>query len=242
MKVAALYDVHGNLPALKAVVERVAAEGIDRIVFGGDYAWGPVPAETVAFVQGLEAEGAVVIRGNADREVATRAGEPDGLDAHTAAVNEWASDQLTREQRDWLATCPEQVELHIEGRKVLFTHACPRNDTDAIVDTTSEARLAQLFGDCDADVVVIGHTHLQFVRRWRALDIVNSGSVGLPFGEPGAYWAVIGKEVELRRTGYDYEAAGEMFLRTGGPEAVDFAEHVRRPPAEDVARGLWGDL
>lgn len=242
MKVAALYDVHGNLPALKAVVEQVASEGIDRIVFGGDYAWGPMPAETVTLVHALEADGAVAIRGNADREVAGRAGERDGLDAVTAAVNEWASDQLTREQRDWLANRPEQIELDVEGRRVLFCHACPRNDTDPVVDTTSEIRLAELFGDCDVDVVVIGHTHLQFVRSYQELKIVNGGSIGSPFGEAGAYWAVIGTEIELRRTSYDYEAAGEMFLRSGGPEAEDFAEHVRRPPAEDVARALWGSL
>ena len=240
MKIAAVYDVHGNLAALKAVVEQIADEGIDRIVLGGDYAWGPMPAESVALVQKLEAEGAVAIRGNADREVASWAGELEGLDADTAAVNEWACDQLTSTQRDWLLTRPEQAVFEVEGRNVLFCHACPQNDTDAVVDTTSEERVEELFGSCSADVVVIGHTHLQFVRDHQNMEIVNAGSVGLPFGAPGAYWAVIGAEIELRRTSYDYEVAGKAFLRVGGPGASDFAEHIREPPSQEVAREVWG--
>jgi diadenosine tetraphosphatase ApaH/serine/threonine PP2A family protein phosphatase len=87
---------------------------------------------------------------------------------------------------------------------------------------------------------VFGHTHAQFERDHRGVRLVNPGSVGLPFGEPGAYWAILGGGVELRRTDYDVEAAADQFYAAGGPEAHDFAEHAAAPPPFATAAELYG--
>jgi predicted phosphodiesterase len=173
MRVAALYDVHGNLPALEAALTAARERGADAIVFGGDLAWGPLPAETVAAIRAVD--GARFVRGNADREVA-------------GALE----------------------------------------------------RVAEMLAGVGEPVVVCGHTHAQFDRVVGATRVVNAGSVGLPFGAPGAHWAVLGPDVELVVTPYDTAAAGAAFLAAGGPEAADFAEHAAQPPPESTAAELYG--
>jgi putative phosphoesterase len=188
--IAALYDVHGNLRALDAVLAEIPEEA--AIVVGGDVvAAGPQPAETLERLRGL---GARVrwLRGNADRELTP--GEPGlappgVLDATRAA--------LTDEQLAFLHDLPPTVQI---GR-VLFCHATPRNDVDIFTERTPEERLAPLFTAVDADVVVCGHTHTQFERTIAGKRVINSGSVGMPYEDaPGAYWTL---DLQHRRTEYD---------------------------------------
>jgi diadenosine tetraphosphatase ApaH/serine/threonine PP2A family protein phosphatase len=118
--------------------------------------------------------------------------------------------------------------------EVLFCHATPRNDTEIFTRSTGEDRLAPVFAGVDAAVVVCGHTHMQFDRAVGALRVVNAGSVGMPFAAPGAYWLLLGPEVELRHTPYDLEAAARRIRGTSYPQAEDFAaRNVLRPPSAD---------
>ena len=196
-QVAALYDVHGNLPALDAVLENVPEDA--SILVGGDVAAGPLPSETLERLRAL-GERVRWIRGNADRELT-----PSEQGLAPPDVIEWVRERLSREQIAFLHDLPERVELDVDGLgRVLFCHATPRNDTDVFLETTPEAHVAPLFAGLSADIVLCGHTHMQFEREIAGIRVVNAGSVGMPYeDESGAYWALLGPGIEHRRTPYD---------------------------------------
>jgi putative phosphoesterase len=190
MPVATLYDVHGNLPALEAVLAEIPNDAT-IVVVGDVVAGGAQPSETLERLRAL-GDRIVWIRGNADRELTP--GEPglapEGvLDATRAALSD--------EQIAFLHANPPTVQI---GR-VLYCHATPRNDVDVFTERTPEERLVEIFADVDAEVVVCGHTHMQFDRTIAGRRVVNSGSVGMPYeDEPGAYWTL---DLEHRHTPYD---------------------------------------
>jgi putative phosphoesterase len=196
MRIATLYDVHGNLPALEAVLAEVPDDA--TIVVGGDVcAGGEQPSETLERLRAL-GERVVWIRGNADRELMP--GEV-GL-APPGALDETRA-KLTGEQIAFLHGNPRTAQIE----RVLFCHATPRNDEDIFTERTPEDRLVDIFAGVDADVVVCGHTHMQFDRTIAGKRVVNSGSVGMPYEEePGAYWTL---DLEHRRTPYDGAKPGE---------------------------------
>jgi putative phosphoesterase len=225
-RVAALYDVHGNLPALEAVLEEAAQA--DLIVVGGDVVGGPFPAETVERLRAL-GDRVRWLRGNSERELVEQpppreAGPPPGeLERLRAA--------LADEQVDFLYGVPEQVELEVDGLgHVLFCHATPQNDLDIVTPLTPEERLRRILGGVRADVVVAGHTHIQDDRRVGCVRWINAGSVGMPYeDEPGAYWALLGPEVELRRTAYDASALGGYeYPQASRQEAAEYFESLVR--------------
>jgi len=187
--VATLYDIHGNLAALDAVLAEVPDDA--TIVVGGDVCvGGEDPAGTLERLRGL-GDRVLWLRGNADREL--RRDEP-GL--APAGVLEPTRGALTDEQIDFLYSNPPTVRI---GR-TLYCHATPRNDLDIFTERTPEEQVAFLFADVDADTIVVGHTHVQFDREIAGKRVVNSGSVGAPYeDEPGAYWTL---DLEPRRTEY----------------------------------------
>jgi putative phosphoesterase len=204
MGIATLYDVHGNLRALEAVLQEIPDDA--TIVVGGDVvAGGPKPAETLERLRSL-GDRVHWLRGNVDRELMP--GEPglappEMLDATRAA--------LTDEQIAFLHGLPPTVQI---GR-TLYCHATPLNDLDIFTERTPEERIAPLFADVDADVIVCGHTHMQFDRTIAGKRVINSGSVGSPYeDEPGAYWTL---DLEHRRTEYDNPPAA----RLGRDEAIE---------------------
>ena len=116
---------------------------------------------------------------------------------------------------------------------MLFCHATPRNDTEMFTRVTAEERLVPIFAPTRAAIVVCGHTHMQFDRRVGQTRVLNAGSVGMPFQEPGAYWLLLDTDVELRHTRYDLDEAAERIRATGYPQADEFAErNVLHPPSE----------
>jgi predicted phosphodiesterase len=225
--VAALYDVHGNPAALEGVL---AEAGEATLVFGGDLAAGPVPLETLDRIMELDA---LVIRGNADRELL--GDRTDGL------LDEWVRLRLEERHRDYIAGLPETVKLDVEGvGRVLFCHGSPRSDEEMILKTTPDERLSDMLQGVDADVVVCGHTHMQFDRVVDGIRVVNAGSVGLPYGAPGAHWLALGPGVELRRTPYDADAFADRVAGSDWPKAQRFAEeNIRNVPTEAEALGFF---
>jgi predicted phosphodiesterase len=221
-RVAALYDIHGNLPALRAVLADVERADADLIVIGGDVANGPLPGETVQCLTALGSR-CRFVRGNGDREIVA-AWQAPGLEGGEPpeAIAAFAADRLDPVQLDWLAGFEPTVELEIPGLgRVLFCHGTPDSDADVITTATPNARLCELVADCGSDLVVCGHTHRQFDRRAGGVRVVNAGAVGLPYeGRRGAFWALLGPGVELRRTEYDHEAAMAE-LRGGGFKQLD---------------------
>ena len=224
MRVAALYDVHGNLPALEAVLPEAAAA--DLVVVGGDVVGGPFPAETVERLRAL-GDRVRWLRGNSERELVEQpppreGGPPPGeLERLRAALSD--------EQVEFLYGLPERIELELSGvGGVLFCHATPQNDLDIVTPLTPEGRLRRILDGVSADVVVAGHTHIQEDRRVGGVRWVNAGSVGMPYeDEPGAYWALLGLEVELRRTEYDASALrGYEYPQASRQEAAEYFESL----------------
>jgi putative phosphoesterase len=188
--VAALYDIHGNLPALAAVLAELPADA--TIVVGGDIcAGGEQPSETLARLRAL-GDRVRWVRGNADRELYPGEGGlvPEPLVEETRG-------RLSEEEIAFLHGLPETQQIG----DVLYCHASPRNDMDIFTERTPEERLASLFEGLEITTVVCGHTHTQFERTVAGVRVVNAGSVGMPYEEePGAYWLL---DLEHRRTPYE---------------------------------------
>jgi predicted phosphodiesterase len=231
VRVAALYDVHGNLPALEAVLCEV--EDDDAVVLGGDMVFGPFPAATLARLR--ELDGAHWIRGNCERGMI----DQDDLDAEFGWHLRWCAEQLGADAAAELAALPDSVALDVDrlGR-VLFVHATPRSDRERITRLTPDGDLRDALDGVDADVVVCGHTHVQFDRRVGDTRLVNAGSVGWSWeDERGAYWALLGPDVELRRTEYDVDAAVASFA----PDFPDreFGQSLLEPPGAEATSRFY---
>ena len=235
MRVAAIYDIHANLPALEAVIEDIRDAGVDRIVVGGDVVPGPMPRETLERLLSLDVPTAF-IRGNGDREVLLRmrGGDSDAVPEAFREAMRWNARQLRREHEAALDGWPLTLALQIPGLgEVLFCHATPRDDNEIFTRLTPDDPLQPIFGGLDADLVVCGHTHMPFDRTIGRTRVVNAGSVGMPFGEPGAYWILLGPDVQFRRTAYDLEQAAARIRATPYPQAEAFAaRNVLKPPSE----------
>lgn len=213
MRVAALYDVHGNLPALDAVLTEVDA---DIILVGGDVAAGPWPAETLARLRGLDGD-VRFIRGNADRELVQR---KQGL--APPHLMEFVRERLSPDDLSFLGSLPLTETIDVNGvGSVLFCHATPRNDEEILTRISPDENWGAALESVDADVVVCGHTHMQFERTIDGVHLVNAGSIGMPYErEPGAYWALFGPEVELRRTPYEPGDIGSSGWPDEWPQAT----------------------
>jgi predicted phosphodiesterase len=238
MRVAALYDIHANLPALEAVLEDVRRAGVERIVVGGDVLPGPMPCESLAAL--LNEHPAVdCIQGNGEREVLAclRGAESGTLPEQARKALRWVAAQLDAEHERTLSSWPKTLRLNVDGLgAVLFCHATPRSDTEMFTRLTSEERLAPVFAGLDDAVVVCGHTHMQFDRQVKDIRVLNAGSVGMPFGGTGAYWLLLGPDVEFRRTPYDLPRAADFIRNTQYPEAEEFASHyvLNSPPEAEM--------
>ena len=238
MRVTALYDIHGNLPALEAVLQDMRRAEVDQVVVGGDVFPGPMPRETLTCLLELEVP-VQFIHGNGDREVlAQRAGtETDWYRTAQEPWRQpvrWTAQQLHAKDVSLVATWPPACRVEVRGLgEVLFCHATPRNDTECFTRLTPEDRLLPVFAGVDVPVVICGHTHMPFDRMVGSVRVVNAGSVGMPFGEPGADWLLLGPDVQLRHTAYDLASAAERIRETNYPQAQDFAaNYVLQPPSE----------
>jgi predicted phosphodiesterase len=237
LRVAALYDIHGMAVPLEAVLAELEGEEIDAVLIGGDAVAGPQPAETLALLRRLELR-THWIRGNGERALGPDAADAvmDG-EAAEAALRFTAS-QLSEEDQRFLVELPETLQLDVDGLgEALFCHASPRNDLDIVTPGTPDSRLGPLLEGVSERVVVAGHTHMQDDRRVDGVRWINPGSVGMPYeGEVAAFWAILGPDVEFRRTPFDVERSAEALLASGWPEASSFVEENVRAavPREEV--------
>jgi predicted phosphodiesterase len=208
-----LFDVHGNMAALDAVLAEARAEGFDRLLFGGDLVlFGPEPATCVDRLRGL-GEPLVAIKGNTDRYVIDRQDD----------VACWA-DALGDDRLAWLDALPAQ--LAVPEQDALLVHATPRGDEEMLMPETPASEAAAMLAGVGLHTLLCGHVHIQYRRPVAGHDVINPGSVGMPLdGDPRAAWAIVSDgRVELRRTAYDVDAVADRVQRKDGP----FAEMVVR--------------
>ncbi len=215
IRIAVLYDIHANLPALEAVADDIRSTGVDQIVVGGDVLPGPMPVETLDFLMNLEipvhfihgnGELAVLAQRSATDDPATvkywgtRTGEP--LPEPGRAVVRWTAQQMSQEWIERVSTWPKTLLMSVSSLGlVLFCHGTPRSEIEIFTRLTPEERLMPIFKGLNAQVVVCGHTHMQFDRMVGSVRVVNAGSVGMPFERPAAaYWLLLGPEIQLRQT------------------------------------------
>jgi len=193
----------------------------DLIVSGGDLTWGPLPAETFALASGLNAR---FVRGNADRVVLEN-------DSATERA-QWMQAHHSPEMREFFAGFDEHVVVEVDGLgPVRFCHGSPRSDEELVTPETPEARVREFTEDVEERVIVTAHVHIQFDREAAGIRSVNPGSVGLPYeGRPGAYWALLGPDVELRRTEYDVDDAAARYRATDFPGVEELIELMLTPP------------
>lgn len=240
-RVAALYDIHGNIAALEAVLHELEHAGAELIVVGGDVFPGPLALETLALLRSLELP-VQFIRGNGESAVlACLAGDDlDALPERARQAVRHAAARVDSALREILAGWPATLRLSIAGAgEVLFCHATPRRDTEIFTRVTPEERLVPMFEGADAELVVCGHTHMPFDRRVGTMRVVNAGSIGMPFGKPGADWLLLGPGVEPRHTTYDFSAAAERIRSSADPTSEEFARSVMQPPAEEDMLRLY---
>ncbi len=218
-RIAALYDIHGNLPALEAVLEEVRRAEVDHVVVGGDVLPGPMVRETLACLHDL------------DVPVQLEPAWYRSIPADAKAVFRWQAQQIDPPLQQRLTGWPMTCRAEVVGLgEVLFCHATPRHENEGFTRLTPEDRLLPVFEGLGVPLVVCGHTHMQFDRTIGQTRVVNAGSVGMPFGEPGADWLLLGPDVALRHTAYDLARAAERIRATSYPE--DFAaRYVLNPPA-----------
>ncbi len=222
-RIAVLSDIHGNLPALEAVLQDVALAGVDRVILNGDLADGPFPVETLDRLEAL-GDRAVWLRGNGDRWlVEARAGTFAHPDPETDAIVAWGAARLGQSHLRRLAALPLCLVLEVAGRRIGLCHASARSDNEMVLVDATLPQAEAAFAGLDADVVVAGHSHMPFDRLVGRRRLVNTGSVGMPYGHSGASWALIGADVVLKRTFYDTSAAAARIYGSGMPGAEAFA-------------------
>jgi putative phosphoesterase len=221
MRVAALYDIHGNLPALEAVVAELEA---DAVVVGGDVASGPMPLETLELLRSLE-QPVHYVRGNADRVL-----DLDGIPEPNRSARLWVAERLSEDDLRFLNDLP--LDVVVDG--VRFCHGAPGSDVETITRLTPDERLRTLLAGVREPTVVCGHTHVQFDRVVDGRRVLNAGSVGYPYeANPGAYWLLLGEDPEFRRTPYDVEGAMRRIEATGYPRLGDYLAELA---VEDPSR------
>ncbi|MFL6515943.1 MAG: metallophosphoesterase family protein [Chthoniobacterales bacterium] len=242
MRIAALYDIHGNLPALEAVLHEIRSEKVDRIVIGGDVIPGAFPRETLERLLELDFETNFILGNGEVAVLQTLAGEiPDRVPEAFRPVITWTGLQLKSGQADIIRKWPKTIWLDVLplGR-FLFCHATPRNEHEIFTKLTTAERLDPVFQGVAADVVVCGHTHMQFERTVAGVRVVNAGSVGMPFGNTGAHWLLIGPDIQFRHTAYDVTAAARQIRGSSYPQAEHFAaNNVLNPPSEQQMLELF---
>ncbi len=221
-RLAVIADVHGNAPALEAVLAEAGAERVDLLVSCGDLTWGPLPRETLELIETWRPR-ARFVRGNADRAL----GEDDGDRA------EWLRRQHGAAGVAFVTGFePTVVVEHDRLGAIRFAHGSPRSDEECVTVRTPEERVREFLAGVEERTVFTAHTHVQYDRELAGRRLVNAGSVGLPYeGRPGAYWALVTEDVELRRTEYDLERAVELYRASGDPRAAETIELLLSPPS-----------
>ena len=192
MRIAIISDIHGNLVALNAVLDDITHERVDRMVCLGDVAaFGPQPAEVVSRLREI---GCPVVMGDTDATFLTpEAPATDELLRRLQEIDDWGAARLSPADRAYIGEFAPTLAIAIEDDvSLLCYHGSPRSFKDRIYATTSDDEVSQMFAGYSAQLFAGGHTHIQMLRRYQDVFVLNPGSVGLAYDRvpsPGAHGA-----------------------------------------------------
>jgi putative phosphoesterase len=228
-RVAVVGDVHGNVPALAAVLDELRGENVDLVVWTGDLSWGAEPTAALDLVRALDLPSRYV-RGNAERFLLELR---DGKVETPRERESWMLEQHTRDDLEFVASFEHCQSVDVEGLgATYFCHGSPRTDEELLTAGTPEERFLAATSGIAEHVLVTGHTHAQYNREVAGIRAINPGSIGMPYeGRPGAYWALLGPDVELRRTEYDVATAAARLRESGFPDVEPVVEMLVTPPS-----------
>lgn len=245
MKIAAIYDIHGNLPALEAVLHDIDNEEVDTLVVGGDVVAGPLPNETLERLSTTKLPTHFIL-GNAESDVLRylKGQEIGGLSERANEEARWVAKQLTPKHINFLSGWSPTFGLKMDKwGDVLFCHGTPRNDMEIFTQNTSEEKLMSVFESVTASLIVCGHTHIQFDRTVGRIRVVNAGSVGMAFGATGANWLLLDDNINMKHTEYNLVMAAERIMDSNYPHAAEFAEsNVLHVPGEEKMLNILSKL
>lgn len=233
MRIALFSDVHANLPALKAVLDDIAATGVDaRYVLGDLVGYAPWPNEVL---DGLQAEAIPAVMGNYDE--GTGFDLPECGCAYTDPAEKalgdegfaWTKAYTSEANKAWLRSLAREIRLEADGKRYLLVHGSPRRINEYLYEDKPDATFARIAEDADADVIVCGHTHRPYDKTVGDARFINVGSAGKPKdGDARACWALLDTrtgELELRRAAYDLDTATAAILQSDLPSV--FADQLR---------------
>ncbi|MFQ5553271.1 MAG: metallophosphoesterase family protein [Thermoplasmata archaeon] len=214
MRLALISDVHSNLPALEVVLEATEEAGAERVLNAGDIVgYNPYPNEVVRL---LQSRGVESIQGNHDR--AALSGDPSWFNPYAARAIDWTRSHLEKASERFLAGLPIELDTNSAHTAVRLVHGSPADPDEYVFPHQADAALLRLAG---TEVLVMGHTHVPFVKKTKDGLLLNPGSVGQPRdGDPRASWALLDLpegNVELRRSAYDVKAVHEKILTANLP-------------------------
>lgn len=234
MRIAVLSDIHGNLPALQAILADIEGKQVDHVFCLGDLVgYGPWPNEVIDL---LRQRDITCIQGNYDESV----GEElmscgcDFTDAEAARLGDislnWTIDATTEENKAWLRELPQSLTVDLGSCRVLLVHGSPRQNNEYLTFDYPAEQLERFMNEDDADMLLCGHTHLAFHRQIGSKHVVNAGSAGKPKrGNPNVVYQLLelGEQVAVTtvEVAYDYSAASQAIVAAGLPE--EFARIVR---------------
>lgn len=227
MKVALIGDVHANLPALEAVLERISEQEVEAIWNVGDFVgYGAFPNEVV---ERLRNENVLSIVGNYDLKVLEFKQKKDKWrkkkPRRKYLAFKWAYETLSKKNRKYLRFLSQEIRMKVKGKRILLTHGSPASNEEHLTPETSDKRLRKLAQMAKADIIICGHSHLPFARQVDGIWFINTGSVGRPDdGDPRACYAILrftGDEIEVQhhRVEYDVEKAIAAIREHKLPEA-----------------------
>jgi len=229
-RVAVITDIHANLPALKAALERIDALGIGRVYCGGDLVgYGPHPNEVCALIEGRAIP---TIYGNYDYAIARDLHDcgcayitPHDREIGQLSV-EWTLVNTGQAAKDFMRNLPFDLRFEVDGTAVHLVHGSPRKVNEYLFEDKPASLYDRLAAAEDADMLVFGHTHKPWVHDFGGVRFVNCGSVGKPKdGDPRAAFAVIGgNEVTIERVAYDAPSVAAEVKEAGLP--TEFAEKL----------------
>jgi putative phosphoesterase len=228
MKVALIGDIHANLPALEAVLDHARSQSIVKVWNVGDsVGYGPFPDEVVQLLR--KDNNVLSVLGNYDckvlefkqkKEKWRKSKHPDKYLAF-----KWTYEHLSKKNRKYLRFLSQEVRMKVKGHRILLTHGSPASDSEPLTPDTPDARLRELTKKLKADIVVVGHSHVPFVRQVDDVWFINTGSVGRPDdGDPRACYAILrfeedGFQVQHYRVAYDVERTVAAIREHNLPEA-----------------------